>query len=147
MTVDKGVIPQGNQGARHLVNLTIRELEKMARLVGVDPKGHGISAELLFEPGVRRHNSDDELEELLLPDSSPDFSSKRRRRSKAKDFKDSDSNSSSSEDFGYADEESLDDEEEFSQTEQHKNNGLQEQTVENVIRARKIADGAENEVS
>ncbi|ODN04367.1 O-acyltransferase WSD1, partial [Orchesella cincta] len=110
MTVDKGIIPEGQQGARHLINLTVRELEKMARVVGMDPKGHGISEELLYEPGVRRHNSEDELEELLLPDSSPLLSTRRRRRSKG--FKDTDSHSSSSEDYGYGEEESLDGDEE-----------------------------------
>lgn len=88
----------------------MRELEKMARVVGINHKGHGISDDLLFEPGVQRHNSEDELEELILPDSSPDISGRRRRR--VKHFKDSDSTSSSSEDYGYVEEESLEDEEE-----------------------------------
>lgn len=110
MTVDKGVVRDGQQGTRHLINLTVRELEKMARMVGINPKGHGIPRDLLIEPSV----SDDELEELLLPDSSPLLSSKRKRRNRERYFKDSDSVSSSSEDFGYVEEESLEDDDEFS---------------------------------
>ncbi|CAL8123081.1 unnamed protein product [Orchesella dallaii] len=136
MTVDKGIIPEGQQGAKHLINLTVRELEKMARVVGINPKGHGISEDLLFEPGVRRHNSEDELEELCLPDSSPDLSSRRKRRSK--DFKDTDS-TSSSEDYGYGEEESLDgdDEEHTNLHESEASNYTAEQTqLNDDVRAR-----------
>lgn len=75
--------------------------------MSIDHKGHGISEDLLFEPGVQRYNSDDELEELLLPDSPTPLSGRRRR--KTQEFKDTDSTSSSSEDYGYVEEESLED--------------------------------------
>ncbi len=136
MTVDKGIIPEGLQGARHLMNLTVWELEKMARLVGINHKGHGINDYLLSEPGVQRHNSEDELEELLLPHSSPFLSSRRRR--KIKKIQDNDSTSSSSEDFGFVEEESVEDEDEYGQQNTPNDKSAQlEQTEIHAPRSRK----------
>lgn len=58
ITVDKSIIPQGD--AKKLIDLTVCELEKMCRLVGISHKGNRICDDLRLEPDAVRHNSEDD---------------------------------------------------------------------------------------